>query len=162
MNESLTTGTFPTGFKTALVRPLLKKPSLDRDIRSHYRPVSNLSFLGKVLERTAAVQLTKHMMTHVSMNDTSLHFAASTAWTRHRSRYRTTVMRAIDDGCGVLLVLLNFSSAFDTLDHEMLLQRLEESVRMSGITLPWMKPYLRGRSQCVVVDGVKSDPATLQ
>ena len=72
------------------------------------------------------------------------------------------LLRAIDDDCGVFLALLDLFSAFDTLDHEILPQRLEESVGMSGIAPQWMKSYLCGRLQCVVVDGVKSDFATLQ
>ena len=56
-NESLAAGAFPTGCRTALVRPLLKKSPLDRDILSHYRLVSNLAFLGMILEKLAAVGL---------------------------------------------------------------------------------------------------------
>ena len=48
VNESFLSGTFPSMFKTAIVKPLLKKPSLDQDDLKNYRPVSNLSFLSKV------------------------------------------------------------------------------------------------------------------
>jgi hypothetical protein len=72
------------------------------------------------------------------------------------------LLRAVDSGGGVFLVLLDLSAAFDTLDHNILLRRQEESVGLSGVALQWMDSYLRGRSQSVVIDGVKSEPADLQ
>ena len=69
--------------------------------------------------------------------------------------------RALDNGSGVFLVLLEFSAAFDTLDHDILLDRLD-SLGVSGAVLQRMNSYLRGRSQTVVFDGVKSEPQDLQ
>ena len=57
MNTSLSSGHFPPIFKSAIVRPLLKKPSLDQNCLKNYRPVSNLSFLSKVLEKIVLSQL---------------------------------------------------------------------------------------------------------
>ena len=51
MNCSLQTGVFPTAFKTAVVKPLLKKSNLDPNVLNNYRPVSNLPFLSKILEK---------------------------------------------------------------------------------------------------------------
>ena len=56
-NKSLATGHFPTEFKKAVVRPLLKKRDLDTSQLKNYRPVSNLPFLSKLLERTVQVRL---------------------------------------------------------------------------------------------------------
>jgi hypothetical protein len=58
VNKSLAKGVFPQDYKTAVVRPLLKKPSLDRDTLKNYRPVSNLSFVSKIAEKAVASQLT--------------------------------------------------------------------------------------------------------
>ena len=58
INLSLSSGNVPPSFKTALVRPLLKKPSLDHNILKNYRPVSNLTFLSKVLERIVLARIT--------------------------------------------------------------------------------------------------------
>ena len=57
MNCSLQTGVFPTSFKTAVVKPLLKKSNLDHNILNNYRPVSNLPFLSKILEKLVFNQL---------------------------------------------------------------------------------------------------------
>ena len=61
VNYSLDSGIFPTVFKSALVRPLLKKPTVDPEVLRNYRPVSNLAFISKVLEKVIAAQLTSHM-----------------------------------------------------------------------------------------------------
>ena len=64
INLSFTTGVFPQCLKTAIVKPLLKKPSLDCEVLKNYRPVSNLSFLSKIMERVIAVRLYDHMHKH--------------------------------------------------------------------------------------------------
>jgi hypothetical protein len=63
VNLSLSTGTFPVGMKHAMVTPLLKKPTLDASDLGNYRPVSNLSFLSKLIERIVTAQLMDHLAT---------------------------------------------------------------------------------------------------
>ena len=62
MNLSLSTGTVPSTFKTAVIKPLLKKSGLDPELLSRYRPIANLPFLSKLLERIVANQTIKHLM----------------------------------------------------------------------------------------------------
>ena len=64
INHSLASGVVPALMKHALVTPLLKKQSLDPNNAKNYRPVSNLSFLSKVLEKVVARQLLEHMVTY--------------------------------------------------------------------------------------------------
>ena len=61
VNLSLSEGCFPTHFKSALVFPLLKKPTFNRDDMKNYQPVSNLSFLSKILEKVVASHLNSHI-----------------------------------------------------------------------------------------------------
>jgi hypothetical protein len=61
INKSLETGIFPSSYKLPLVSPLLKKQSLDPDVCKNYRPVSNLAFLAKILEKVVASQLNDHL-----------------------------------------------------------------------------------------------------
>ena len=56
-NKSLDTGCFPAEFKQAVVRPLLKKSGLDTTEMKNYRPVSNLSFISKLLEKVVQNRL---------------------------------------------------------------------------------------------------------
>ena len=68
VNKSLKEGVFPSAFKTADVIPFLKKPSLDKNDLKNYRPVSNLSFILKVVEKVVASCL----LTHLELNDLSI------------------------------------------------------------------------------------------
>ena len=61
INESLIKGEFPNDFKNAIVKPLLKKPILDKDKLKNHRPVSNLHFISKVIEKLVAKRLEEHM-----------------------------------------------------------------------------------------------------
>ena len=61
INTSLRTGSFPTAFKTAIVCPLLKQNNLDPNDLKNYRPVSNLPFISKLLEKTVLQQLNNHL-----------------------------------------------------------------------------------------------------
>ena len=145
VNYSLDSGISPTVFKYALVRPLLKKPTVDPEVLRNYRPVSNLASISKVLENVIAAQLTSHMKAH------DLYENHQSAYRCHHStetaliKVHNDLLRALDNGCGVFLVLLDLSAAFDTLDHDILLDRLD-SLGMSGTVLQWMDSYLRGRS----------------
>ena len=62
INESLTKGEFPNDFKNAIVKPLLKKPSLDKDELNNYGPVSNLHFISKAIEKLVAKRLEDHII----------------------------------------------------------------------------------------------------
>ena len=56
VNISSTSGEFPSALKRYLIRPVLKKPDLDKDVLKNYRPVANISFLAKVIDKVVAVQ----------------------------------------------------------------------------------------------------------
>ena len=71
INESLTKGEFPNDFKNAIVTPLLKKPSLDEDELKNYRPVSNLHFISKVIEKLVAKRLGYNTSTVIKKNLTA-------------------------------------------------------------------------------------------
>ena len=61
INTSLTTGTVPHDLKTAIVKPLLKKPSLNKNLLKNYRPISNLPFVSKILEKVVLHKLLSHL-----------------------------------------------------------------------------------------------------
>ena len=123
VNQSLSPGTFPMSFRTADITPLLKKSTLDPEILKNYRTVSNLSFLSKVVERV----VTKHNLTQFN-----LHEPFQSAYRKNHStetvllRVQNDVRTTLDKNEAVVLVLLDLSAAFDTVDHNMLLGRLSE------------------------------------
>ena len=120
INASIATGSLPELMKVAHVRPLLKKPSLEIEFLKHYRPVSNLSFLSKVLEKVVAERLTRHLQ------DNNLHEVMQSAYRpRHSTesailRVTSDILRAVDRQRMTILVLLDLSAAFDTIDNERL------------------------------------------
>ena len=65
VNLCLTTGDFPISCKSSIVIPLIKKPSLDRDMLNNYRPISNLSFLSKVFEKVISIRILWHILNNI-------------------------------------------------------------------------------------------------
>ena len=161
INLSLTFGTVPDELKHALVTPLLKKPGLDIESLKNYRPISNLPFIAKLLERVVLKQLN----THIEKND--LLDVYQSAYKKHHST-ETALLHVVNDLLLSadhkqisVLTLLDLSAAFDTIDHSILLNRLEKSFGISGLALAWFSSYLTDRTQCVQVGDLKSKPSPL-
>lgn len=149
VNMSLSEGVFPFTFKTAYVSPLLKKSSLCKEDMKNYRPVSNLSFISKLLEKLVASRI----KTHMDNSDTANPFQS--AYRQHHStetallKIHNDVLMAMDKGKVTALTLLDLSAAFDTIDHDILLNRLEKRFRLTGSALCWLRSYLTSRCQQV-------------
>ncbi|KAK3708823.1 hypothetical protein QZH41_007175 [Actinostola sp. cb2023] len=157
INLSLKQGVYPDLFKKALIRPALKKPNLDPEEFSNYRPVANLSFPSKTLERIVAAQLNDYLE-----HNNLLPKMQSAYRPRHSTetailRVFNDIQRSIDNRLEVVLVRLDLSSAFDTLDHEILIDRLQHRYGIDDIALRWFKFYLSGRSQAVMINNITSD-----
>ena len=142
--------------------PLLKKDSLDPDILKNYRPVSNLSFVSKILEKVVSKRLRTHKVEHGL--DEPFQSAYRTGHSTETAilRVQNDILRAIDGGHCVFLVLLDLSAAFDTVSHNIILKRLTSNYGVCGRALDWIKSYLADRSQCAFVGGNYSEAATLK
>ena len=160
VNESLRQGYVPEKCKTAIVRPLLKKPSLDR-ILKNYRPVSNLNFIGKLIERAVNIQISSHMTTNNSNEKMQSAYKSGHSCETALVKIFNDLLTHLDHNRAVLLTLLDLSAAFDTVDHDILLKRLEITHGISGQALKWIKSYLTGRTTRVCVADAYSDLITL-
>lgn len=155
-------GIVPPDFKKAFVIPLLKKSSLDPNIFSNYRPVSNLPFLSKVLERIVLSQLLTHL------NSNSLLDVFQSAYRKKHStetallKITSDILKSIDSGDVSVLALLDLSAAFDTIDHKILLKRLNITFGISDRVLNWVESYLSNRYQEVKINDKTSDPQLLK
>ena len=161
INASLRSGEFPSKWKHALVTPALKKPSLDPMQLSNYRPVSNLAFLSKTLERVAVKQLTSYFNENELLPTYQSAYRAGHSVETALLRVRNDILQALDNHKCVLLVLLDLSAAFDTISHATLLQRLHQRFGITGTVQEWCRSYLSQRTQSVVFNGKTSSTLAL-
>ena len=131
--------------KCMLVRQ--KKPNLDFNVLKNFKPVSNLPFLSKNLEKVVLKRLSAHLF----IND--LNEIHQSAYKKYHST-ETALLKVFNDlSCDLdnrnvtLQALLDLSAAFDTLDHGILLKRLELSFGIKGKALAWFSSYLATRKQ---------------
>ena len=147
VNISLESGHYPSAWKEALIRPILKKNGLGT-VFKNYRPVSNLSFISKVTERAVFLQIDNHMKKH------DLYPSLQSAYRKNHStetallKVTNDILMEMNSQHAVLLVLLDLST--DTVDHSVLLHRLV-----------WFKSFLSARSQRVSIPGALSDSLPL-
>jgi hypothetical protein len=161
INDSLISGNFPNSFKTAVVKPLLKKISLDSNNLKNYRPVSNLSFFSKILEKIVLKQLLAYLNSHDLICQSQSAYRPFHSTETALLKVSNDVLCSLDEGNVSILTLLDLSAAFDTIDHSILLSRLNKLYGISGSALDWFASYLLGRTQTVLVDGKTSHPASL-
>uniref|UniRef100_A0A669C4E4 Reverse transcriptase domain-containing protein n=1 Tax=Oreochromis niloticus TaxID=8128 RepID=A0A669C4E4_ORENI len=156
INLSLIIGYVPQAFKVAVVKPLLKKPSLDPAVLANYRPVSNLPFISNILERVVVKQLTDHLQRNGLFEEFQSGFRAHHSTETALVKVTNDLLMASDSGLISVLVLLDLSAAFNTVDHNNLLARLEHAVGITGTALQWFVSYLSNRLQFVHVNGESS------
>ncbi len=155
INMSLQSGVFPQEWKLALVIPLIKKLGLEC-IFPNYRPVSNLPYVGKLTERAAIQQEKVHMDDNCPL---PVHTSAYRQWHSTETalvKIQSDLLRNMDMQKVTLLILIDLSAAFDTVDHSLLMDILHTRFGISGSALSWHKSYLSGRRQCVNIDGTRS------
>ncbi|KAF7246415.1 Serine/threonine-protein kinase RIO3 [Varanus komodoensis] len=157
VNASLKESRVPAPLKEAVVRPVLKKASLDPEMATTYRPVANIPFLGKVLERVVAGQLQALLDETDYLDPFQSGFRPGYGTESALVALYDDLCREKDRGSASLLVLLDLSAAFDTIDHGILLDRLA-GLGVGGTALQWFCSYLNGRFQKVVLGDYGSAP----
>ena len=161
INKCFEESNFVLTEKESLIRPLLKKPGLDHENMANYRPVSNLTFLSKVIEQAMLDQL------NPLFDQNGVIPVVQSAYRKFHST-ESALCKIHDDlvintchGRTSLLVLLDLSAAFDTVDHDMLIEDLWFcGVRESALAL--LRSYLENRLQRVVVREALSEPSPLR
>uniref|UniRef100_A0A8C5DKA4 Reverse transcriptase domain-containing protein n=1 Tax=Gouania willdenowi TaxID=441366 RepID=A0A8C5DKA4_GOUWI len=156
INISLSIGYVPQSFKVAVIKPLLKKPTLDSSTLANYRPISNLPFISKILEKVVAAQLCEFLQNNSLFEDFQSGFRAQHSTETALVKVTNDLLWASDEGRLSVLVLLDLSAAFDTIDHYILLERLEKLLGITGTALNWFKSYLSDRYQFVHVNNRSS------
>ena len=116
-NLSLISGVFPDIFKTSHVMPLLKKPSLAKDGMKNYRPVSNLNFVLKIVEKVIANRIRSHLERNELSNQYQSAYKKFHSTETALLKVGNDIILNIDEGSVTALTLLDLSAAFDTLYH---------------------------------------------
>ena len=149
INLSLDSGHFPRTWRCALVRPLLKKDGLP-PVFKNFTPVGNLAFISKLVETVVAKQLRQQF------NCNNL-FPVLAYRQNHRTetaliKVMNDILLNMNNQRVTLLILLDLSAAFDTVDHDTMLSRLEYSFGIQGKALFWFASYLSRRTQRIMVN----------
>ncbi len=145
LNSSLHTGAFPSAFKQAHITPLLKKPTLNPTLLRNYRPVSLLPFIAKTLERVVFNQVSAFLTQNnlLDRNQSGFRSGHSTETALLSVVEALRLARAASKSS--LLILLDLSAAFDTVNHQILLSTLLRK-DISGTAFQWFESYLSDRS----------------
>ena len=158
VNLSLQSASVPPSLKQAIMTPRLKKHGLSTQELSNYRPISNIHFISKVMEKAVAAQIQDYL----ALNN--LNAPTQSAYRRHHSvetalvLVQNDILQALDCHEEVIIVLLDFTAAFDTIDHQILLKRLPMRFGISGNVLKWLTSYVSDRQHVVKVENTTSSP----
>ena len=155
-NKSLQEGWLPVSQRHAFVRPIVKKDGLDPGDTKNYRPVSNLTFLSKLIERMVCQQLTAFLEKLDLLPRSQSGFRGKHSTETALLKVLSDILMAADIGMVSLLGLLDMSAAFDTVDHDILICRLEMSFGIKSTALAWLRSFLMKRTQQVVFNGQTS------
>ena len=161
INLSLSSGLFPQAFKSAVIFPLLKKPSLDPNELKNFRPISNLPFISKIIEKLVLVKISRHLSANNLLNQFQSAYRPGHSTETALLKIVNDLLLSLDDGKISLLASLDLSAAFDTIDHAILLHRLQHDFGLSGTVLDWFSSYLSSRIQSVSVHSHTSVPASV-
>ena len=162
VNMSLSLGIFPSQLKCACVRPIIKKLDSDSNDYRNYRPVSNLAFLSKILEKCVNVQLNQYL------DENNMHAKHQSGYRKfHSCETATTkifndILCCIDSRSHLVLLLLDLSAAFDTINHDILLNKLKHLFGINKSVLKWFSSYLDERLFYVKINNSKSDKCFLR
>ena len=157
VNCSLSEGVVPDEFKKAIVTPLIKKSSLPPNDLKNYRPVSGLGFISKLVERIVASQLNDHVSVNRLENMRQSAYKLGHSTESALLSIKNDVHLAFAKGEATAVILLDQSAAFDTIDHDMLLDSLSFWFGVSRVVLDWFKSYLSDRVQCIKIGSILSD-----
>ena len=148
-NKSLSEGWLPISQRHAIITPIIKKTGLDANDVKSYRPISNLTYMSKLVERLVYRQLSTFLEAHNLIPQHQSGFRARHSTETAVLKVMSDILGAADRGNVVLLGLLDMSAAFDTVDHEILLHWIQASFGITEQALSWLRSFLESRTQQV-------------
>ena len=150
INLSLSEGHVPDSWKVAILTPILKRYGLDL-VFENFRPVSNLSFVAKATEKAVVNQLFEHCGDNAPLPTNQSSYRQFHSTETALLKVHNDIILNMDQQEVTLLVLLDLSAAFDTIDHEILTDTMESECDVIGNALKWIKSFLSHRKQRVKI-----------
>ena len=154
INYSFQTGSFPDALKIAKVVPVFKNG--DKTLLNNYRPISLLNSFSKIFEKAFLSRLTSYLNKDKLLADEQFGFQKNRSTQQALTSFIDIVTEALDNKNYVIALFLDLSKAFDTIDHNILLKKIN-NYGIRGQAFAYIKSYISNRQQFVDLDGVKSN-----
>ena len=161
LNISLQSGIFPDSLKHGRISPILKAKNADVEVHNNFRPVTTLPFLSKLLEKAASTQIVSYLESQSLIPLYQSAYLKAHSCETALFKFSNDVQQMISNRQMVILIQLDLSAAFDTVDHAILLSLLQNKFGISGTVMQWMSSYLKGRSFSVKVGFVNGKKVLL-
>lgn len=157
--QSLEEGVIPDALKKTIITPLFKKGHVG--ISENYRPIASSSNIIKVFEKIVRKYTLAYLEENNLLNQNQHGFRQNRSCLSKLLAHYETVVQMLEKGVGVDVIYLDFSKAFDKVDFNILLSKLQK-LGIGGAIGKWFYSFLTGRTQCVVVNGVLSQPISVE
>ena len=152
-NLSFKTGSLPADWKLAHIVPIHKKG--DKSDIKNYRPISLTSIISKLFEKCIRDELLLECQ-HL-LHDTQHGFLPLKSCTTQLVTFSHDISVGLNSNNLIDVIYLDFAKAFDTVNHDIILEKLKNEYNIDGLMLKFIKDYLQGRKQRVAVNGTLSD-----
>ncbi|GAB0187060.1 mitochondrial enolase superfamily member 1 [Grus japonensis] len=151
--RSWESGEVPVDWKLANVVPIFKKGKKEEP--GNYRPVSLTSVPGKIMEKIMLGVIEKHLKDNAVIGHGQHGFMRGRACLTNLVSFYNKVTHLVDQGKPIDVIFLDFSKAFDTVSHSILLDKMS-SIQLDKNIVRWVSNWLMGQAQRVMVNGVTS------
>ena len=160
VNSLLDQGRFCEEWKEAIVKPLIKKITLGT-LNSNYRPVSNLCFISIIVEKVTLDQFNNHCQEYNLVPEYQSAYRKKHSCETSLVKLVNDILWNMENQLVTAIVILDLSAAFDTVDHDLLLDVLGKRFGIVGSARAWYESYLKPRRFRVAVEDKISQPRQL-
>ena len=157
--RSLDSGLIPEDLLTQTIIPIFKKEN--KSLASNYRPISLTSHFIKIFERILRDKLIDHLETNNLITPQQHGFRRYRSTLTQLLHHFDIILQILETSKNADTIYLDLSKAFDKVNHQILLHKLEQ-MKITGKILTWIRAFLTNRTQQVVVNGHKSTPAKVE
>ena len=158
-NFSIDKSIFPDKWKIAIIKTI---PKTNNPFRlKDYRPISLLPILAKIFEKIIADQMKKYLLGHKVLNKYQSGYKPNHSCTSALLHISDYMYQGMDNGEIIFLILLDYSKAFDIACHDLIIAKLR-ALGFEESALSWLKSYLYGRQQKVILESGESTLVTLK